>query len=363
MNELIILAKFDYDGKTYLITLTNKKIVFYRYNNKIFSKELSNAEIDMCINILDSITVRKETSIYLRNKKIGENIYQIFYDTTTRLHWWICINSKEVIEEDNKVLMNLYNYSSDIYYFSSEKEEKQKRTFIKKMINGIPFRIAIYFTIGLISSKIGIYIANLHEQHNMIEYLDDEQLSNWKDYKRFKECDNDTYFNKVAKEQRKEIDRELDYDWNMIEQAIEENPYLNQEEKDFVKKLKFITEKDHSHMNILLVIEKLKTIRFTYFENEIPFANNARGAYIEYLNHIYFANSQSIKDVDERDNLHELMHMLAIGSSGYSNEYITELATKEYLLKLIEIGEIQPKAEWFDSNGRIINNIKFWIFA
>ena len=34
MNELIILAKFDYDGKTYLITLTNKKIVFYRYNKK-----------------------------------------------------------------------------------------------------------------------------------------------------------------------------------------------------------------------------------------------------------------------------------------------------------------------------------------
>lgn len=365
MNELNILAKFDYDGKTYLITLINKKIVFYTYSNDLFSKELSNAELEMCMDILDSITIRKETSIYLRNKRIGNNVYQIFYDTTTRLHWWKCITSKEINEEDNRVLMILYNYSSAIYYFSLKSENNTKKSSIIRTIKGKIFRIIILPMVwgAFIGSVSSSYTGIKLSEQRMIEYLDDEQISKLRDYRKFKKHDNYTDYNNEAKSQRNEINGEVDYDWNQINQAIEENQYLSQDEKDFVKKLKYIFDKDHNYMNIPMIIENLKTLRFTYFENEIPFDKNSSGAHIAYLNHIYFANAQSIKDIDEMVKIHELIHMVAISSSGYSSEYITELATKEYLLKLIELGEIQPKTEWYDSNGRIINNIKFWIFA
>ena len=357
MDKLNILAKFDYDGKTYLIALIKYKIIFYTYYNKIFSKKLSKDEIEMCIDILDSISIRKKTSIYLRNKRIRNNVYQIFYDTTTRLHWWKCITSKEINEEDNRVLMTLYNYSPEIYFSSSDQNVDKKSKSILRMINGKTYWIIMPIIVSFITSHVTRYAIELYNTQQIIAYLDDEQISNVREWKKYKDTDNAIYQDQKAKEYRESIEEDYNYHWDELEQELNENPYLNQEEKDFVKKLKLKFDNDHQYMNIPFIIENLKDIRFTYFENEIPFETDAQGAYIPNLNHIYFANAQSIKDVDERVGIHELSHMIAIPSSGYSDEYIIEIATYEYLFTLIESGEIQPKAEWYDSNGRITNYI------
>lgn len=354
MDIINILAKFDLDGKTYLITLSNNNIVFYSYSNKKYSKALSREELETCFKILDSLLIRKETSIYLRDRKIGNNIYQIFYDSKTDLCWWNCITSKNINDEDYEILMNLYNNIQEVYYFSlMEKNEKKTTTsIIRKILNKT---IRVYISATAISLIItgALYTYSLPQS---IVKLNDEQVVTVMDY--FKYMEN-TGLGKIqdekAKEYRENLDSDYEYNWREIEQAIDENPYLKQNEKDFIKKFKCIFDSHHGYMNIPMVIDRLKTFRADYFEGRIPFKPLASGVYYTELNHAYYANAYSIDDVHKWILIHEFIHVIAISSSGKSIEYVTDLATREFLIKLIENGEIKPKSEWYDSNGGLIN--------
>lgn len=331
MNDLNILATFDIDSQKYIIALKSRNIVFYRYENGLFSSKLSKEEIEICLEVLDNIAIQKETSIYLRNKKIGNNIYQIFYDTKTRLHWWRPITTEEIILEDNRVLALLYNNEPSVYYLKNINKDKKNTNansfslfrIVKKRIIPIAVNFTIGFLIGIPSSQIGKLLVDMNER-------------------------------KQAEEYRREIDDDSTYDWNKIEQAINQNSNLGQEEKEFIKKLKIIYDTDHKYMNIPMIIERLKTLQIKYYENEHPKQKNAKGAYYPLLNEMHFAYAKGINDVDERVSIHELTHLNSIYSSGRSDELATELATSEILLKLVENGEIAPKAEWYDSNGGLL---------
>lgn len=349
MDTFKTLAKFDYEGKIYILALVEKKLVFYLSKNKSLSKILNYEDLKTCLDILNSISIRKQTSIFLRNKKIGDNVYQIFYDTTTRLHWWKCINYNKNTNNDSKILMFLYNYSPDIYYLSNKIDSKNGSAIVRK-INGKIARIMI------VALEFFILIGSITRLKQNIVNLDDEQIATLQDYIEFMVKDKIDDPDEEANKQRIEAEEPFEYDWKQLEQAIEENPFLDYDEKMFIKKYRPIYDRDHKYMDIPMNIERLKTIRFTYFEGEIPF-ENAEACYIPSLNHFYFAYSHGINDIDERIGYHELKHLMAIYSSGISNEYVTELSTKEDIIKLIELGVITPKREWFDSNRGLLTGM------
>ena len=353
MDIINILAKFDFDRKTYLITLYNNNIVFYSYSNKEYSKALSREELEMCFKILDSLLIRKETSIYLRDRKIGNNIYQIFYDSKTDLCWWNCITSKNINDEEYEILMNLYNNIQEVYYLAVwKKKEKQNISIVRKIKNEL---LKVYLPGSAIALIIcgALYAYSLPQS---IVILNDEQVVTVKDYFNYmNKIEMAKIQNEKAKEYRENIDSDYEYNWSEIEQAIDENSYLKQNEKDFIKKFKCIFDSHHEYMNIPMVIDRLKTLRADYFEEKIQFTPSASGAYHSVLNHVYYANAHDIEDVNEWILIHEFIHVMAISSSGKSNEYVTDLATREILLKFIENGEIELGAEWYDSNGGLMN--------
>lgn len=382
MDSLNILATFDFEGQKYVITLKSEKIDFYRLENGMFYNNLPSEELDICLEALDNIAIQKETSIYLRNKKVGNNVYQIFYDTKTRLYWWIPITTNEVILEDNKKLSLLYNNAPTVYYLSDEDSSKKEKddgqtfTIFRKIKNIVVRLVLPYIVIPSLASFSAANIATQYsilksqkETQELIERMrqreeqrvqelianyDDEQIQNEADLEKMREANG--RIDEEAKKYRTSISEEQTYNWEEIEKAINENQNLTQQEKEFIKKLKPLFDRDNKFMNLQMVIKRLRTLEVTYFEDKIPFSENASGVYMSTLNHIYFADSKSLKDVDEEIIIHELVHMIAVSSSGYSKEYVTDLATKEILLQLIKSGAITPKKEWYDSNGGILTS-------
>ena len=112
MEEVII--KFKYNKKEYIITKTEQKdLKFYYIENGELNKNLKNEERDLLIQVLDSIRIRPEYSIYLKKRKVNGREYFIYYDRKTKLHWWKPIGNFQDNEEDNIFLNYLYNNCCD----------------------------------------------------------------------------------------------------------------------------------------------------------------------------------------------------------------------------------------------------------
>ena len=375
-----IIAKFNYNNKCYAFGNNNNEIEFYLKDRKNFISDLSEKEISICMQILDSITIDKETSVYLYNKRIGNNIYQIFYDIKTRLHWWNLLYGNKDSKEDNIKLNFLYNNMPDVYYLDAQEDDTEKRNkkdynYIKLMrvIGTVLISITAISTISFTSFKLKQryieYLVKREIYQEIIEQLQDEKIKNIDDLQRILQIDlnNNEDYGSEDRLKRREAESERlrnllgqqEYNWHSIENAIDSNYNLTQSEKDFFKKLKFVFDEDHQYMNLDMVINNFKTLQITYSNESSDFdwlfTESVGGGYCAELNHIYIKDANSFEDVDLRVFIHEWLHMIQISSTGYSEELAVTIAQREILQRLIDTGEVEIRSEYYDDNGALTN--------
>ena len=82
--------------------------------------------------------------------------------------------------------MTLYNYSPEIYFSSSDQNVDKKSKSILRMINGKTYWILMPIIVSFITSHVTRYAIELYNTQQIIAYLDDEQISNVREWKKFK---------------------------------------------------------------------------------------------------------------------------------------------------------------------------------
>ena len=120
-NSYKIVAKFEYNNNKFFITLVNdSKLVLVKYNeNKNISTEFSDEEYELLNIVYKSLLIDKKESVYIKDEKIGNTLYKIFYDAKSKNYFWDSINGANN-EDDNRILNNKYNKMTCIYYLEDE---------------------------------------------------------------------------------------------------------------------------------------------------------------------------------------------------------------------------------------------------
>ena len=321
-------AKFNYNGKKYVITISEEnKIEFFFLDNGQYNSNINNEEKTLFFHILDKICIRPESSIFLRKRNVNGRNYSIYYDRRTLLHWWK--HEKGInYEEDNVFLNFFYNHNELVKY---EQKQKDNNNIFNKYFNRtIKWKNEIVLVLILaILNLPGVVI--LADNIDRIQIEQEIQQS--------------------IEEFFKEIEQGREYNYEDIEKAIEGNKKLTKKEKDFFKKLKFVFDEDHEYMNLDLIISRLSKLYMIYalFEN-----GNIAASYNPILNYITFYNTINFNTADKDFAVHESGHVFVDDPNmTYHEELAVEIWSREITRRLIESGAIETKPKNYDSNGAL----------
>lgn len=162
----------------------------------------------------------------------------------------------------------------------------------------------------------------------------------------------------VGKNETVENVEKKKYNYSELAQALEENPYLTQEEKDFISKFKIIFDEDNKYMDLDMIDNRYRTLKISY-SNENKFGNNDKhltvaGSYNETTNQITMNGVSNFKEADKKDFAHELGHVTQKNSQRYIMELINEMYTREKLRKMKEQKILDP--ELFEDNTNTNSN-------
>ena len=138
---------------------------------------------------------------------------------------------------------------------------------------------------------------------------------------------------------------EQTYDYSEIEEIINNNPYLSDSEKGFIKDLKFVFDENHDYIMLDLIKERLASLKIVYHEG----SNSGNdGNYDRNNNVINLYESTCFEDTRIDCLLHEFLHVLqAYSSIDFTMELSNEFFSRETLRRLYDEGKI--------SNERLID--------
>ena len=115
MNTLV--AIFEYQKtKYYIYLLKNKRILFLKSNkvNK-FTSNLTQKETKILTKIYKSLLIDKNKSTYIKDIKVNNNTYNLYFDNNNHNYFWLPTNNK-YNEIDNNYLNFNYNHQPETIY-------------------------------------------------------------------------------------------------------------------------------------------------------------------------------------------------------------------------------------------------------
>lgn len=126
-NTYKIVAKFEYNTNKYFIAMVNNsKVVLVKYDkNKTISTDFSDEEYELLNIVYNSLCIDRETSVYIKDEKVKNNLYKIYYDTNSKIYFWDSINNVND-EECNKILNFKYNNMINTYFLDDEKTDDEQ---------------------------------------------------------------------------------------------------------------------------------------------------------------------------------------------------------------------------------------------
>lgn len=230
-DDIEIICKYKYLSTEYLISIINKEeLLFSKIDEGRIENKLSLDELYIATQVLDSLTINKDCSVFIRKIKVGENIYKLYFDKKTRLYWWIN-ESGRISKDDNLYLNKKYNEMKKVLYVSDYTEENtdniERRIFIKNTL----IAILCSSMIGCATAFGGLCISNKILEYKVareiIEYLDDPSIKTYRDLKELIKNREQDY----EEEYREEIEKDNEYSWEKIKNAIESNENLTRRRK------------------------------------------------------------------------------------------------------------------------------------
>lgn len=350
-NVFELIAKFRMNNKNYMIILINKtKILCITYYDNRLHTELTEEEYLDCKKIYESLLVNKQNSICVGMQSVNNTIYKIYYDINKENYFWEAEEDKSFNSVEDNIILNFrYNHIPEIMFndLKTEKDTKNNGKYYNKFVKIGHKVIAIALAAGL---SLGILSGTIFANNRL-------------------ENENGKVKTSINSQS---IDKEIEYNYEDIKQAISSNKNLGEDEKEFLYKLEFVFEENHQYMDLELIIERLKSLKITY--DSKPKAGTASastigGLYSSNRNEIYLFGVRDFNGCNISTFLHEIFHVLqAKHSSRYTMELSNEFFTRETLRRMKESGLIDEKhfadeTDGFDRYGNGYQTHMFMYYA
>ena len=230
-KDIEIICKYKYLSTEFLISLINKEeLLFSKIEDGKINNKLTIKELYIATQILDSLVVNEDCSVFIRKIKVGKNIYKLYFDKKTRIYWWIG-EGGQVSKEDNIYLNKKYNDMHKVIYLDENSDNDQN-------IGNIVRRIIIgYVLVPILAASSSVTISHLAFQKvqeykiskEIIECLDDPEIKTYKNLKELLKEENKESLKE--EEYREEIEKNNEYSWEKIKNAIESNENLTRRRK------------------------------------------------------------------------------------------------------------------------------------
>lgn len=322
MNTLVAYLEYQ-KSKYYIYLLKNNRILFLKSNkyNK-FTSNLSKKETDILTKIYKSLHINKDKSTYIKDIEISNNKYNLYFDPSNHNYFWTPINGK-YNDIDNKYLNFKYNNEPVIQYQETENNNKFIYSnfytkFIKLGKKLLPILVSASLSLTLLTNTQIVKPEIINEPtQSIVETVETETIS------------------------LEDIEIEepsIDYNYEEIAEAINNNQNIGQSEKDFLSKLKFIFDENYQYMDLVMVKAKLQTLKIRYGVN----LQSANASYNLLKNEICI-EAESFDSTNKATFLHEFLHSLQSSGNPFIGELSTEFFTIESMIRMYKEGIVEKE--------------------
>ena len=236
------ILKFIYKNVLYLLLKENDKYVPCKKINGTLSYELNNKERKMFDSVLGQLVVT-ENRVKLDNVVFGDKEYQHFYDKNNDWNIFYNADGSKLNENEIKLFNILYNHRSDVMY-SDGPVKKEGNAFIKRIVKIGGETIAVLLTTGaLFTAKPEINVEAAEYSSNIDVDNDIEQIETLNT-------------NVSIKTNEEKI--------QMITDAINNNPNINEQEKDVLRKNIDSIKKDIDYIDAEYIANNFATLQIFY---------------------------------------------------------------------------------------------------
>ena len=271
-----VLFKFQYNNKQYFVERIENKIHYYTISNNQKDYNLNRLEIKLIDSVFEKI-IPSDDRIKLFDYKYKGNTYQIYVDKKTNLYLFDPIPNNEDLIELNYLFNNMSECVNDD---ENKKKSDENKEFIRRILHSS--------IIALASAECLLISICLSKTIQYDNYWKKEEQLTWSSI---------------------EYTKSLSYEdvENTIKNAIENNPNMNDDEKQaFLSILdKEVLMEIKDYMDLNYIEEVLLTLRIEY-EKE----GRQRGEYYPGLNLIKYYGASNIKEVIPAIRSHEIFHSI-----------------------------------------------------
>ena len=325
MNTLVAYLEYQ-KSKYYIYLLKNNRILFLKSNkyNK-FTSNLSQKETDILTKIYKSLHINKDKSTYIKDIEVNNNIYNLFFDPSNHNYFWTPINGK-YNDIDNKYLNFKYNNEPVIQYQETENNNNFINSnfytkFIKLGKKLLPILVSASLSLTLLTNTQIVKPEIINEPtQSIIETIETTPTET------------------ISLEDIEIEEPSIEYNYEEIAEAINNNQNIGQSEKEFLSKLKFIFDENYQYMDLVMVKAKLQTLKIRYGVN----LQSANASYKLLENEICI-EAESFDSTNKATFLHEFLHSLLSSGKPLIGELSTEFFTIESMIRMYKEGIVEKE--------------------
>lgn len=329
-----IISFFYYNNKKFLIVKRGNKLLYCITENNTNRFNLSEDEKSIFSHVLSSITANPKESFFVRILSYNDIFYKLFFYPEKNLYYTDSIDSKII----SYVNFNFNHVSEFCYIDNTQSDTEDKNTesdnlYFQRAIK-IGKKLVFISTLAALSLNLltGCSVATKND-----DLLTTSETLITVDVERQEEKNPD-YNGSIVFDRTQE---EQDYDFSIIEDALESNINLIDEEKEFIRQLRFIFDENHEYMDVEMVKERLSTLKINYDSSP---KGNYGGVYNSRDNEITLYNCTNFGDCHISCFIHEFLHVLQQPSNDFLKELSNEFFSRETVRKLYDTGIISEDA-------------------
>lgn len=366
------IAIYNYNKKKYFIALDNNKIVSFKYENGEITDDYSKEELEVFLEVYNSIKINKEAAVNLGLKKINGKVFETFYDIEKELYFWYesvdgerktpskydleylnyrynntCLkvaddeknsqdDSNEIFDwkeyEEQQAKMKemqnkkdigidisgeptVFDWATDPSFAKAEKKERAKTFFRGLKQKGQTIAIVLVSGMSLVTFSDAVLHTNLVD--NIKSKFGEKSYT---DEVKYEEVEN------------------IEYDFQEVTNAIDLNPNLGEGEKQFFKNFKEYFDQCGQYMDLNVILDRISKLKITYTTEECK-APTIAGEYDTVENSITIYSTDGFENCDKAVLAHEFLHVTQKGfSKRLTMELSNEEATREQMRALVENG-------------------------
>lgn len=379
MKKNKFIAEFTHNNKIFQFVLFNNKLhCIYGIENGDSSLTLTDEDRYVIVKVAQSLIVDEKKSYFVRNDQVNGIRYKIWYDSISKNYFWHSNDGGDYAS--NNILLNLkYNDMPSVVYSDyrdgiSKYERKLNRKLKRKygrnvlshfdnitdeseriyqknlwithrrggwlkniLVSGVICLTALY-SLGVMND---IYVMSMHDMYgdnwkseiSNISFLESSSVNDEND--NLEETLGTIEEIIEVPEITESIEDNIEYSWELIQDAILKNPHLTAKEKDFLCELRFVFDENYQYMDLNMIIERLATLEIRYNPESCERDYFIGGSYYIGPNYIEMFRTTSFEEVDISTFLHEFFHVLqSLCTHEITHELSNELFTREALRRL-----------------------------